>query len=185
MEPQAYIDATRQWLSSMVIDLNLCPFARRVFQAELIRYTVTLAEDEPALVKALAGELEFLASTPVERVETTLLIHPRVFGDFLDYNDFLDVAERLVKGRGLRGVIQIASFHPDYQFAHTAPDAVENYTNRSPYPMLHLLREESVSAVAGNPDELLEIPKRNIETLRCLGKEKILERFKAIGRIGP
>src|SRR5580704_14729240 len=101
MEPQAYIDATRQWLSSMVIDLNLCPFARRVFQAELIRYEVTLAEDEPALVKALAGELEFLASTPVERVETTLLIHPRVFGDFLDYNDFLDVAERLVKGRGL------------------------------------------------------------------------------------
>src|SRR5205807_1577450 len=121
-----------------------------------------------------------LASSPRERVEMTLLIHPSALLDFLDYNDFLDVGEQLVEALGLRGVIQIASFHPDYQFAGTDADAVENYTNRPPYPMLHLLREESISAVASDANERLEIPRRNIETLRGLGREKILKRLKAI-----
>src|SRR5207249_2406962 len=120
--------------------------ARRVFQGEKIRYAVSGATDEKALLEDLAGELQMLAAAPVESVETTLLIHPLALGDFLDYNDFLGVAERLVKDLGLRGVIQLASFHPDYRFADADPDAVENYTNRSPHPMLHLLREESVSA---------------------------------------
>jgi len=180
MDQQGIIDATRRWLSAIVIGLNLCPFARRVFEADLIRYLVTEAEDESALARDLADELKFLALSSIERVETTLLIHPRVFGAFLDHNDFLDVAERLVKDLRLRGIIQIASFHPDYQFAGTDLDAVENYTNRSPYPMLHLLREESISAVAGDPDELAEIPRRNIETLRSLGNEKTLEKLKMI-----
>jgi hypothetical protein len=180
-DPQALIDATRRWISAMVIDLNLCPFARRVFQAELIRYVVTPAEDELALLGDLAAELELLANTPIDRVETALLIHPYVLQDFLAYNDFLDPARRLVKKLGLRGTIQIASFHPAYRFAGTEPDAVENYTNRSPFPMLHLLREDSVSAVAADPDELLEIPRRNVETLKSLGKEKVLERLKTVG----
>jgi hypothetical protein len=180
MDQPAIIDRTRRWISELVIGLNLCPFARRVFDADTIRYLVTDAEDEAQLLKDLTDELKTLASAPIARVETTLLIHPRVLGNFLDYNDFLDVADRLIADLGLEGIIQIASFHPDYQFADTDADAAENYTNRSPYPMLHLLREESISAVGDNPDELLEIPRRNIETLRALGREKIVAKLTAI-----
>jgi uncharacterized protein len=175
MDQQNVIDATRRWIADMVIGLQLCPFAQRVFVADTIRYVVSEAQDDTALLKDLARELTTLASAPIATVETTLLIHPRVFTDFLDYNDFFDAAEGLVEELGLEGVIQIASFHPDYQFADTEPGAVENYTNRSPFPMLHLLREESITAVADGPIDLLEIPERNIEMLRRLGKEKILE----------
>jgi hypothetical protein len=178
VDKQAAIDATRRWISSVVIGLNLCPFARRVFEADRIRYLVSDAEDERALLEDLAAALRALASSPA--VETTLLIHPRVLGSFLDYNDFLDAAERLVGELGLRGVVQIASFHPDYQFAGSAPDAVENYTNRSPHAMLHLLREESISAVSSEKDDHLDIPRRNIETLRGLGREKMLGKLKEI-----
>src|SRR3954469_3211711 len=180
MNKQAVIDATRRWISSVVIGLDLCPFARRVFEADKIRYVVTDAGDEEALLKGLADELKALASSPIPGVETTLLIHPHALGNFLDYNDFLGAGERLVADLGLRGVIQIASFHPGYHFAGAEPGAVENYTNRSPYPMLHLLREESVAKVANDPDELLEIPRRNVETLRALGREKVLARLRAI-----
>src|SRR5262249_11612446 len=113
--------------------------------------------------------------------DVTLVIRARVLTGFLDSNDFLAAADRLVRNLDLRGTIQIASFHPDYRFAGASPGAVENYTNRSPYPMLHLLREESISAVAGDPGELLAIPRRNGQTLRRLGLEKILEKLKAIG----
>jgi hypothetical protein len=180
MDHQPIIDRTRRWISDVVIGLNLCPFARRVFDADAIRYVVTDAEDEAHLKLALIDELKALAAAPIARVETTLLIHPRVLGDFLDYNDFLDIADRLIADLGLEGIIQVASFHPAYQFADAAADAAENYTNRSPYPMLHLLREESISAVAGDEDELLEIPSRNIEMLRGMGKEKIAAKLKAI-----
>jgi hypothetical protein len=181
MDRQAVIDTTRRWISSVVIGLNLCPFARRVFDAGTLRYVVSDAEDQATLLGALAGELGALASSPMPSVETTLLIHPRALRDFLDYNDFLGLAERLIEDLGLLGILQVASFHPGYRFARTQPGAVENYTNRSPYPMLHLLREESVAAVAGDPAGLLEIPRRNVETLRRLGREKILERLRAAG----
>jgi hypothetical protein len=180
MDSQVVIECTRRWISTMVIGLNLCPFARRVFDAGTIRYVVSEAQDEDTLAEDLARELRALAATPPEHVETTLLIHPDVLRDFLDYNDFLDVADRVVGSLRLRGVIQIASFHPDYRFADTEPDAPENYTNRSPYPMLHLLREATVSAVARDPDEMAEIPRRNVETLRRLGREWILERLNTI-----
>jgi hypothetical protein len=180
MDDVAVIDHTRRWIRFIVIDLNLCPFAERVFQGEKIRYVVSRAADETALAADLTRELGTLAAAPLSRVVTTLLIHPHVLGDFLNYNDFLDTAEALVDELNLTGVIQIASFHPDYQFADTDPEAVENYTNRSPYPMLHLLREESVSEVAGDAEELVAIPRRNIETLRALGKEKILEKLRAL-----
>ena len=180
MDRQSVIEGTRHWISSIVIGLNLCPFARRVFEAQRIRYAVTDAEDAEALRADLAAELVALAAAPVARVETTLLIHPRVLADFLDYNDFLGVADRLLGGLGLRGAIQIASFHPGYRFAGTEPGAAENYTNRSPYPMLHLLREASITAVAGDPAVLAEIPRRNAATLRGLGREHILERLKAV-----
>jgi uncharacterized protein len=180
MDKQPVIDATRRWIASMVIGLNLCPFAQRVFQADKIRYAVTDARDEVALLKDLRDELKVIASVPITSVETTLLIHPYALENFLDYNEFLDAGERLVGKLGLSGIIQIASFHPEYQFADTDPDAVENYTSRSPYPMLHLLREDSVSEVADGPNALDEIPERNIQTLRDLGKEKVLQKLKAI-----
>jgi hypothetical protein len=182
MDRHAVIDTTRRWISGIVIGLNLCPFARRVFQADRIRYVVTEAEDEEALRTDLAGELVALASAPIETVETTLLIHPRVLGDFSSYNDFLDAGQRLLGRLGLRRDIQIASFHPGYQFAGTEPEAVENYTNRSPYPMLHLLREISITTIADDPDGLAEIPRRNIQTLRGLGLEKMLEKLQALNR---
>jgi len=183
MDKQQIIDITRRWIDAVVIGLNLCPFAERVFHGDKIRYVVSDAEDDKSLRADLVAELKSLAAVPITKVETTLLIHPKVFADFLEYNDFLDVAERLIKRNWLEGVIQIASFHPHYQFADTDADAVENYTNRSPFPMLHLLREESVSQIAGDPDDLLEIPRRNIATLNALGKEKILEILKGTGDV--
>ncbi len=181
MDQQTILDGTRHWIASVVIGLNLCPFAQGVFLAERIRYTVTDAEDEATLLEALAAELKALAA-PVGGVETTLLIHPFALRDFLDFNDFLGDAERLVEKLGLRGTIQLASFHPDYQFAGTRQEALENYTNRSPYPMLHLLREESVTAAVSNLAQARAIPLRNAETLRRLGRDKILERLQGIKR---
>ena len=174
------IAATRRWIESVVIGLNLCPFARRPFQADAIRYVATDAADADRLLRELADELRLLASSPSASVETTVLIHPRVLADFLDYNDFLDRADGLIDELGMRGAIQIASFHPDYRFADADPDAVENYTNRSPYPMLHLLREASVSAVANDAEEMLAIPRRNAAMLRGLGRAKVMEMLKAI-----
>src|SRR5262245_44702713 len=139
MDKQAVIDATRRWVSSVVIGLGLCPFAGRVFHEGKVRYAVSDAEGEAALLDDLAAELAALASPG--GAETTLLVHPRALLDFLDYNDFLGVADRLVGSLGLSGTVQIASFHPSYRFAGSGADAAENYTNRSPHPMLHLLRE--------------------------------------------
>lgn len=166
------VAATVRWLERAVIGLNLCPFARSAHADGRIRYAVTDADTPEALVEALLAELEFLAAAAPDAIETTLLIHPRVFAaDFLDFNDFLDVAEAAVEELGLTGEVQVASFHPRYQFAGTEPDAVENCTNRSPYPMLHLLREDSVErAVEAWPDTD-QIYQRNIETLRRIGRE--------------
>ena len=178
MDKQHVIDETRRWISSMVIGLNLCPYAQRVFDGGKIRYVVTEAIDTRTLAKAFADELKLLRSTPIAEIETTILIHPNVLHDFLDYNEFLDVADRMIAEVGLEGAVQVASFHPDYQFAEAEPDAAENYTNRSPYPMLHLLREASISQAAKDPDEVLAIPRRNIETLKNMGLAKILEKLK-------
>ena len=169
------ITATRWWIQSVVIGLNLCPFARRVFDADRIRFTVTDAADAEALRAALGEELQRLVDTPRSEIETTILIHPHVLQDFLDYNDFLAEADELLEELDLVGVVQIASFHPAYRFAGTKPDDVENFTNRSPHPMLHLLREESVTEVANDPAMLEDIPRRNIAVLRRLGRAGIGE----------
>lgn len=178
-DPESVVAATRRWVADVVIGLNLCPFAGKVFDAGFIRFAVTDAADEDALIDVLSAELTALAAAPRTEVETTLLIHPGVLAAFLDYNDFLGTADRVVRALGLNGVIQIASFHPDYQFAGTDPDAAENYTNRSPFPMLHLLREASVTEVAADPAALLGIPERNIATLRALGRAAMVEMLRA------
>lgn len=173
MNTIAVIERTRHWIADVVIGLNLCPFARRVFDAGLIRYEVTEAADAETLAAVLIQELRALAEIPTNEVETALLIHPNALTDFRDYNDFVIETESLIADLGLEGVIQIAGFHPHYQFAGTQPKDVENYTNRSPYPMLHLLREDSITAVNDDPEKLAEIPQRNIETLRRLGRKRI------------
>ncbi len=178
MENQIVIDATKHWISSIVVGLNLCPFARRVFDADRIRYVVTDVTNIAELKAELIRELKLLAVAGRATIETTLLIHPGVLCDFFDYNDFLGTADVLLQELGFDGEIQIASFHPDYQFAGTSSDAVENYTNRSPYPMLHMLREVSVTEVSANPDDLLRIPERNIETLRAIGIRAMQKRLK-------
>jgi hypothetical protein len=180
MDTDAVLLKTRLWISSFVIGLNLCPFAQRVINANQIRYVVSDAKNEEALLQVLSSELDFLVASPPSSTETTLVIHPCSLVNFLDYVDFLIIANRQICQKRLQGVIQLASFHPDYQFAGTSSDAVENYTNRSPYPMLHLLREKSISRVASDPTALLEIPRRNKHLLKKIGKEKILEMLAAI-----
>ena len=165
-----FIARTRAWVERAVIGLNLCPFAKAVYTQERIRYVVSLAASPETLLGELERELERLAATPAEDVDTTLLIHPHVLTDFLDYNDFLDVADEAVERLGLGGELQVASFHPRYQFADTEPDDITNFTNRSPYPTLHLLREASVDAAVASFPEADEIYLRNMQTLRRLGR---------------
>src|SRR6187402_2278839 len=143
------IDSTRAWLSRAVIGLELCPFSKPVFVKDQIRYVVSAATNVEGLLSDLLRELGELAETEPERVETTLLIHPRVLADFLDYNDFLELADLALEQLELVGELQIASFHPDYQFAGNEPDDLANFVTRSPYPMLHLLREASVERAVG------------------------------------
>jgi hypothetical protein len=163
------VAVTRAWMEQAVIGLNLCPFAKAVYVNDLVRFVVSDAATTEALAGDLARELWALAQAAPTAVDTTLLIHPSVLTDFADYNDFLDVADATVSGLGLVGVLQVASFHPAYRFAGTALDDVTNCTNRSPYPMLHLLREASIDrAVAAGP-EARTIYQRNIETMRRLG----------------
>jgi hypothetical protein len=167
----AVIAETRAWVERAVIGLNLCPFAKAPQAKGRVAYVVSAATEPEALLAALIDELNLLAQAPAERIETTLLIHPRVLRDFADYNDFLAVADGAVAELGLEGVIQVASFHPQYQFAGSAPDDVDNATNRSPYPTLHLIREASIErAVAAFP-EPEAIFEANIATLRRLGAE--------------
>jgi hypothetical protein len=165
------VAATRAWLERAVIGLNLCPFAKAVHVKNQIRYALSAAQTPEELLADLVTELRLLHAAEASEIDTTLLVHPRVLGDFLDYNDFLELADAAVSGEGLEGEIQVASFHPQYQFAGTLPEDVENCSNRSPYPTLHLLREASIArAVAVFPDAS-QIFERNIETLRRLGHE--------------
>ncbi|MFM0348353.1 DUF1415 domain-containing protein [Paraburkholderia sp. RL17-347-BIC-D] len=165
----AVVAATRHWLTEAVIGLNLCPFAKAVHVKGQIRYAVSDAVDMEGVLADLETELQTLVAANPDAVDTTLLIVPRALSDFLDYNDCLFFAERMLKQLGLEGIVQIASFHPFYQFEGSEPDDIENYTNRAPYPILHLLREDSIErAVQAFPDAE-EIYERNQETLRRIG----------------
>lgn len=168
-ETRDIILRTEAWLSKAVIGLNLCPFAKAVQVKRQIRYAVSDAKSAKQLYRDFVVELQHLAQADPAELDTTLLIHPLVMRDFLDYNDFLDVADEAIADADLDGEIQVASFHPDYQFAGTEPDDIGNYTNRSPYPTLHLLREASIeSAVAAFPDAA-DIYEKNIATMQALG----------------
>ncbi|WP_151637016.1 DUF1415 domain-containing protein [Noviherbaspirillum aerium] len=163
------VHETQSWLVRAVIGLNLCPFAKAVHVKGQIRYAVSDAMDHDTLLKDLVDELLHVHHSPPEELDTTLLIHPWILSDFLDYNDFLGVADAALEELGLTGEIQIASFHPDYQFADAKSTAIENYTNRSPYPILHLLRETSIERAVAAVPEASEIYERNMETMQKLG----------------
>lgn len=160
---------TRCWLEGLVLAENLCPFAHQPYQAGGVRICVTDAANPQTLLDDLLLELQRLQATPPEQLETTLLVHPQVLSDFYDYNDFLDAVDELLLDEGFEGEFQVASFHPDYQFADTTPEAAENYTNRSPWPMLHLLREASLEAMIARHANVEAIPQRNIQHLQTLG----------------
>jgi len=167
------VAVVRNWVDRFVVGMNLCPFAKTELTGNRVRFTVSAANSEDLLLAELQAELELLNSN--RSIETTLLIHPEVLREFDAYNQFLNYAEALIKQMALEGIYQIASFHPDYIFEGSDPAAAENYTNRSPYPMLHLLREESLErAIARYPD-VEQIPRRNIELMRRLGETKLLK----------
>jgi uncharacterized protein len=165
------VAATRRWVEKAVIGLGLCPFAASPYRRDLIRYRVSEQRSTEGLAEELAQELLYLAAADPLLCETSLLIHPLVLDDFLDYNQFLDRADATVATLGLEGELQIASFHPDYQFAGSGPNDAENGSNRSPYPMLHLLREASVRRAATTYAAVNEIGNRNMTTLRDLSTE--------------
>ncbi|MEY4295039.1 MAG: hypothetical protein RLY82_727 [Pseudomonadota bacterium] len=168
------LEQTKLWVERAVIGLNLCPFAKAPQTKGLVRYVLCKGKKRDALLKVLSEQLMYLDSTPPELCETVLIVHPNVLQSFLDYNDFLEDADLLLERQGLDGIFQIASFHPDYEFEDSEGDDIANYTNRSPYPMLHILREASIDKAlqgAADPQELSDaIVARNQALLQKLGK---------------
>lgn len=165
------IAATRRWVERAVIGLNLCPFAKAVHVKGQVRYVVSAAQTDNDLLDDLERELNFLTEAAPEDVDTTLLMTPDVLSDFADFIDFLDLVEVVLRTQGLAGILQVASFHPDYVFADTASDDIANYTNRAPYPTLHLIREASLAKATAAVPDAADIYERNMETMRRLGLE--------------
>ncbi len=175
------IAAARLWLERAVIGLNLCPFAKSVYVKEQVRYAVSSARTVDEVLDDLTRELDILVAADPLQVETTLLILPQALQDFADFADFLDLVEVTLKVQGLTGTLQVASFHPQYQFADAEENDISNYTNRAPYPILHLLREASLArAIRHHPDPS-RIYQENMATLNALG----LEGWHALGVDAP
>ena len=164
-------DHTRQWLEKAVIGLNLCPFAKAPHVKNLVRISVSQARHLDGFLEDLDRELQLLGDTPADELETTLLVHPTLFPDFDTFNQMLDIADAAVVDNGLEGIVQIAPFHPDFQFEGTNSDDIGNYTNRSPYPTLHLIREDSIAKAAQAFPDASAIFERNIALLEKMGHE--------------
>lgn len=175
LDGQAIVSRTSKWVDRVVVGLGLCPFAKAVQAKAQVRYVLSEATTTEALLSDLKRELLALAAVDPSQVDTTLLIHPRVLADFLDYNDFLGEAEDLLCDLQLEGVLQLASFHPDYCFAGSAADDPANHTNRSPYPLLHLLREASITRALETLADPSTIYERNIETLRAMDPARLAQ----------
>ena len=164
-------DHTRQWLEKAVIGLNLCPFAKAPHVKNLVRISVSQARHLDGFLEDLDRELQLLGDTPADELETTLLVHPTLFPDFDTFNQMLDIADAAVVDNSLEGIVQIAPFHPDFQFEGTDSDDIGNYTNRSPYPTLHLIREDSIAKAAQAFPDASAIFERNIALLEKMGHE--------------
>ena len=170
---QQAIATTEQWLNQWVIALNLCPFAKHPYQNGKVRIVSTEEKNSDAVYRFALNELDYLYQTPVVDVETTLVIIENYLQDFSHYLEFLDLLEKVIKQTGLEGEIQIASFHPDYRFAGEDENDPANYTNRSPFPMFHLIREASLEKAIAHYPDTDKIPERNIALLRDMGLEAI------------
>lgn len=171
MTDQQVISATQAWLKSFIIELNICPFAHREQQRDSIRYQVARPDNVENALEILVDELLYLDSNP--ETETTLLIFPEMFDDFEDYLDMVAIAERLLVVQNYEGMYQLASFHPDYHFGAKVENDPANYTNRSPYPMLHIIREDSIDRALENYPNPENIPARNVKLTRQLGLKKL------------
>ena len=169
--PQPYLQATTEWLEKAVIGLNLCPFAKAPHNKGQIRIHVSFAKHLDAFLEDVDAEIRRLLDTPAETLETTLLVCATLFDDFLIFNDMLDAAEQAIEDNGATGIVQIAPFHPQFQFDGTDADDIGNYTNRSPYPTLHFIREDSIEKAAQAFPDPAVIFERNIETLQKMGHE--------------
>jgi len=169
MTDEEILKQTRHWLEKAVIGLNLCPFAKSVYVKNQVRLVVSHARHADDLLEELDRELDLLVATPAEEIDTTLLIHPTLFDDFLDFNDFMEIADGVVDEHELEGVVQLASFHPKFQFDGTQEDDIGNYTNRAPFAMLHLLREESIARAVQAFPQAEAIFEENIKTLEKIG----------------
>ncbi len=172
LNEEQVITQTRQWVQDIVMRHNLCPFAHKPFRNDVIRYHVCMAAQEEAVVEALINEMKRLRDADREKLETTLLVTPNCFHSFDDYNQFLNVVDVLIEQFNLEGVIQVASFHPDYQFADLEPDDVRNYTNRSLHPMFHLILEKSIEEARESYPDVHEIPENNMKLLADMGLEE-------------
>ena len=175
MDDSKIASITKRWVQEVVVAHQLCPFAEHVLLQDSVNFMVSCATDETSLLVDLQQALEQLLLD--QAFETTLLIHPQVLTDFADYNHFLDSAEQLLELLDADGELQIASFHPDYQFADTQPQAAENFTNRSPFPMLHILRESSVTKAVESYPAIEDIPERNIKTMQSLGYDSLARKL--------
>lgn len=168
---EKYIIDTKNWVEKVVIGLNLCPFAKPVFVKNQIKFVLSEAKNPQALTEDLVKELVFLTEIEGDDIETTVLVHPFVLQDFGHYMDYLELANDILYQLNLEGILQIASFHPDYQFEGTTKDDLENYTNRSPYPMLHIIREDTIEKAVKTYPNVEEIPQNNIKKVRSIGKD--------------
>jgi hypothetical protein len=168
---QLVIQHTENWIEQVVIGLNLCPFAASVFEANRIAYLVMEGSDTAAHLQQLADCLADLDNTAA--FETSLLIYPQAYRQFDDYLDFLEISNGLLEELNYTGRYQIASFHPDYLFEGSSEDDASNYSNRSPYPMLHLLRERSIETAISSYPDVERVPDNNIKKLRQIGLEEM------------
>ena len=166
-----YLTDTKNWVEKVVIGLNFCPFAKPVFVKNQIKFVLSEAKNPQELTEDLVKELIFLTGIEGDDTETTILVHPFVLQDFGHYVDYLELANDIIYEMNLEGVLQIASFHPDYQFEGTSKDDLENYTNRSPYPMLHIIREDTVEKAVKTYPNVEDIPQNNIKKAESLGKD--------------
>lgn len=164
-------EQTQAWVRSFIVGMNVCPFAQREVERDSVRYVVVRSKQSSVALEELMAEINFLDQNP--QVETTLMIFPTMFGEFIQYLDFVDAAEELMFEQGCEGVYQLATFHPKYCFAGAEEDDVSNYTNRSPYPMLHIIREESMEKAIEYYGDTAAIPERNIELMEATGKEAL------------
>lgn len=172
LSKEGVVEITQQWVERVVVGLNLCPFARPVVQEQSIRYAVCDASDWNTMRQFVLEEMLLIWEAEPSDITTSLLMFSQGLQDFLEYLEFLELADSLIEDAGLSGIFQVASFHPEYQFDGTSSEDRSNYTNRAPFPTLHLLREDDISRAVESSVDTTAIPERNIQRLLSMSEEE-------------